>query len=241
VCYNITLNKKIEYLEKRFRATFESPHLFEPIYHVSAFSTPLVPVISNRKPNTIQLYQWGLIPYWAKDQETADKIRYKTFNARAETLLERASFKVPIKRKRCLVLADGFFEWREYNKNKYPYFIHLSTNEAFGLAGIWDSWIQKETGKSIHTFSIITTRANQLLEKIHNVKKRMPVILKKEDEVKWLDQSLSLEEVNSFLHPYEGNDLEAHTVSKLISARGVDTNVPKVIVHYEYKELAELN
>ena len=241
MCYNITINKKIEYLEKRFRATFENPQLFEPIYHVSAFSTPFLPVISNKDSNTIQLFQWGLIPFWVKDEDGAEKIRFRTFNARSETVHEKPSYRMPIKKRRCIVIADGFYESREVQGKKYPYFIRLADNSAFALAGIWDTWVNKKTQEKNNTFSIITTRANPLIEKIHNIKKRMPVILKREHENKWLSENLNTDEINSMLDPYDENEMEAYTVSKLITARGINTNVPEAMKLFEYKEVPNIN
>jgi putative SOS response-associated peptidase YedK len=132
----------VEYLEGRFNAKFIDPESFEPIYHSSAFSTPNHPVITDSDPEIIQTFSWGLIPSWVKDEEKAKKIAFNTFNARAETIFEKPSFRSSIKKRRCLILVDGFFEWQEVKGKKYPYYIKMSDSEAFALAGIWDP-IQK--------------------------------------------------------------------------------------------------
>lgn len=237
MCFNISVHLMPAYLETRFHATFKEPEKLKPIYHSSAFTTPYLPIIANTDPGHIQFFQWGLIPFWVKDEDKANKIRFNTFNAKSETVFEKPSFKVAIKNKRCLVLVDGFYEWQEVKGKKYPYYIKMANSEAFALAGIWDIWENKTTGDKKNTFSIITTRANPLLEKIHNKKKRMPVILKPEDEQRWLSDELDVDGINSLLVPYDEQELEAYTVSKLISTRGQNSNVPEVMKRFEYGEL----
>lgn len=241
MCYNLSINKKIAAIEKRFHAIFQNPDIFSPLYHASAFSIPLLPVITNTKQDTIQLYHWGLIPFWVKDEEFAEKIRTRTFNARSDTIRQKPSYRTSIKQKRCLVIADGFFEWRAHEGKKYPYYIYKKDQGLFTLAGIWDSWTNKKDNKTLETFSIITTEANPLLARIHNVKKRMPVILRESDEKRWLNAGMSEEEIDGLLVPYDGDDLKAHPVSKLIVQRGVDTNVPGATKEFTYKGLPSLN
>ncbi len=234
MCFNVSLTKFTEYLEKRFRAKLNEP--FKPIFHAAAFSLPYLPVITNADKNIISFFQWGLIPFWAKNMGTAKKIQTGTFNAKSETIFEKPSFKQSIKEKRCLVLADGFYEWHEYNGKKYPFYIKLKSNEAFALAGIWDTWTDNETGDKKNTFSIITTSANPLIEKIHNTKKRMPVILKEEDESRWLSE-IGDTEIKSLFYSYDDEKLFAYPVSKLITQRGINTDIPQAIEKFEYKDL----
>jgi putative SOS response-associated peptidase YedK len=234
MCFNISITKFTEYLEKRFKARLKES--YKPVFHASAFTYPKLPIITNTDNNNIQLFNWGLIPFWVKNKEFADKIKTGTFNAKAETIFEKPSFKNSINKKRCLVLVDGFYEWHEYNNKKYPFYIKLKNNEAFALAGIWDTWINTETGEKNNTFSIITTTANELIEKIHNTKKRMPIILKKEDESKWVNEMKS-NETSSFFYSYNNNDLIAYPVSKLIIQKNINTNIPQAIEKFEYKDL----
>jgi putative SOS response-associated peptidase YedK len=175
-----------------------------------------------------------LIPLWVKDEDGALKIREQTLNAKAETVTVKPSFRHSIKAKRCLVLVDGFYEWQHLKNQTYPYYIHLKDNQLFAFAGIWDAWTNKETKETLKTFSIITAQANPLLSLIHNTKKRMPVILRPEDERRWLSD-ISVEEAMSLLTPYDEKAMEAHTVSKLITTRGVPTNVPEVMKPYRYE------
>lgn len=203
MCYTIEINLTREQLEKRFKANLDKHLPYRKQQRVSAFGLPDCPVICSDEPEVIKLYAWGLIPFWSKDVKFAGEIRMKTFNARAETITEKASYKHAIKTKKCLVLTNGFYEWQTREKIKQPYFIHVKDSEAFALAGIYDSWTNKETGEILNTFSVITTRANPLMERIHNVKKRMPVILDEEIEKIWIDPDLSLDKTLSFLKPYD--------------------------------------
>ncbi len=238
MCFDISFALKMDRIEIRFDAKFQEPELYEPVYHVSAFNLPSVPVITNDKVDTIQMLKWGLIPFWVKDEKSASEIRLKTFNARAETLFEKPSFRESIKNKRCLVIVDGFFEWRDVKGKNYPYYIQMEDKNPFAFAGIWDSWHNKSTDENLDTFSIITTRANPLLEKIHNKKKRMPAILKRGNERQWLNEDLAREDIRLMLEPIDDSLLEAHTVSKLVSMKAKrNTNVPEVTMRFEYKEL----
>ncbi len=239
MCYNISITSDLKSLEKRFDAKFTNPGKYKPRYHASSFSAPYLPVISNENSTRIQFFRWGLIPHWVKDKEAASKVRFKTANARSETVFDKASFREAIRNKRCLVLADGFYEWREFKGKKYPYYISLTTQKPFSMAGIWDLWQDEEAGTVEHTFSIITTNANPLLEVIHNTKKRMPVILEKELEKKWLSESPSNDEISAMLTPYDEKKMQAHPVSRLITTRRANTDVPEVLQEHKYPELEE--
>lgn len=142
--------------------------------------------------------------------------------------------------KRCLVLADGFFEWRHENKKTYPYYIRLKNRLPFALAGIWDSWFNPKTQSELKSFSIITTKANSLLEKIHNTQKRMPVILRQEDERLWVQTDLSSESVQAMLRSYSSEDMEAHPVSRIVRQAGHNTTNPEVVLRQEYPDLCDL-
>jgi putative SOS response-associated peptidase YedK len=225
----------------RYKAQFLEETEIQPTYYINSFSLPKHPVITNEDKSHFQMFTWGLIPFWVKKQVDADKIRSKTMNARAETLFEKPSFRNSIKFKRCLIPSDGFFEWRYFLGKNYPYFIRLRNKEIFSFAGIWDNWKNPETSEIINTFSIITCEPNDLLRKIHNKKQRMPVILPKEKESIWLNHDLTKEEINNYLSPYPVEELEAYTISRLITSKTQEKNIEEVIKPYNYPELVGLD
>jgi putative SOS response-associated peptidase YedK len=187
MCYTIKIDLTREELEKRFQAKMEDPDHYKTGARISAFALPKLPVICSDDAGAIRLSTWGLIPYWVKDSDTAAALRMKTFNAKAETLAEKPSFRTSFNRRRCLILTNGFYEWQTLAKAKIPYFIGLKEHQAFALAGLYDMWTDRHSGEILHTFTVITTRANPMMEEIHNLKKRMPVILSPEAEKQWLN------------------------------------------------------
>jgi putative SOS response-associated peptidase YedK len=176
-----------------------------------------IPVIIKKNDgNHLEFCKWGLIPFWAKDP----KIGYKMINTRAETINAKPSFKYAFQKRRCLIPANGFYEWRK--EDKQPFYIHLKDRELFTFAGIWENWKSPE-GESVQTCSIITTSANDSLEKIHN---RMPVILTQKSESIWLaneDPGKLIE----LLQPHPQNEISHHEVSKEVNS--VRNNFPELI------------
>jgi putative SOS response-associated peptidase YedK len=166
-------------------------------------------VIPEETPNDAQLFHWGLVPFWAKDP----KIGTRLINARAETIAEKPAFRTPFKKHRCLVLADGFYEWDKKGAGRVPYRVVLKDEKPFALAGICDYW-KDDKGKELKSFSIITTDANQLIAKIHD---RMPVILLPKDEKVWLDPGLDMMRAIKMLHPYPPDDMKMYPVSTLVN------------------------
>lgn len=184
MCYQTRLIKKREEIAERFNTQVEDLKDFEPIEFCKAFDYPKTPVIIDKNPNKIELYNWGLIPEWSQN----DTIKRYTLNARIETLNEKKSFKNVVQN-RCLILADGFYEWQWRNKSgskKEKYLITLPNEELFAFAGIYTQWVGFNNTIT-NSYSVITTEANELMSEIHNTKQRMPVILKKEDEQNWLN------------------------------------------------------
>ncbi len=169
--------------------------------------TQMMAVITGDHPDKLSYQRWGLIPPWAKDISIGSKM----INARAETITEKPSFRIPLFSKRCLVPADGFYEWQQ-NEGKQPFRIFVKDNQLFSMAGLWERWKSPE-GHTIESFSIITTEANSFMKAIHN---RMPVILKQTDEKTWLESKNSTEIV-SLLKPYSG-EMDAYPVSKLVNS-----------------------
>jgi putative SOS response-associated peptidase YedK len=234
MCYTVNINLTRNALENRFGAKFRDPSSFRSGYYFNAFEIPDLPVIQAEAPESISLVKWGLIPFWVRDSKAASEIRLKTFNARAETIREKPSFRGAVKSKRCLVLCRGFYEWQHRGSEKIPHYIYLEGEPPLALAGLYDDWTDRETGEVIQTCSIITTAANQLMEKIHNSKKRMPVILPESTENSWIDPDLSAEDAMKHLKPVNERAMRFHTISRLISKRGVDKNVPELVKPYAY-------
>ncbi len=155
--------------------------------------------------------RWGLIPSWAKDPEIGNRM----INARAETLTQKRSFRQAFKKRRCLIVADGFYEWQKQGTAKIPLYIRLKSGEPFGFAGLYEYWTSPE-GTSIGTCTIITTEANALLRPIHD---RMPVILPKEHHARWLDPAIEDEKLLlSLLQPIGAGEMEAYEVSRLVNS-----------------------
>ena len=159
------------------------------------------------------MLKWGLIPSWAKDPS----IGYKMINARAETVAEKPSFRKAFKRQRCLVLADGYYEWKREGKAKQPYYIHFKDSRPFAFAGLWERWTDKtkEDRTPIESCTIITTGANELMEPIHH---RMPVILEEKSLEVWLNTEITEPAIlNPLLRPYQSEDMEACPVSVMVN------------------------
>lgn len=206
MCFHSKQTKKAQEVEKRFNAKVVQNDIFETTEHYNAFSFPKTPVILDSNPTLIKHINWGLIPKWAKDES----IRQYNINARIETIIEKASFKASVNR-RCLVISNGFYEWKwmdKSGKKKQKHLIGLENEDLYAYGGIYSEWINQETGEIINTYSIVTTEANPLVAEIHK-KKRMPVILKPEDEKNWLEG----EEIEKYALPYsvelEAINLEA--------------------------------
>jgi putative SOS response-associated peptidase YedK len=235
MCFHNKLSKKALEIQNRYKAQFNEP--FEPIYHASGFSHPKWAVITSENTSEINQYYWGLIPFWVKSTAQAKELRVSTLNAKSETVFELPSFRSVIGKKRCIVISDGFYEWMDVNKKKYPFHIGMKGGEIFSMAGIYDNWVDKETGEEIKTFSILTCEANPLMAKIHNTKKRMPLILPHEIEMDWLKNGLAKDEIKSFFHQFPEEGMEAWSISKRITSRSENPNVPEVFEKYDYLEL----
>jgi len=234
MCFTVNVNLVKEELENRYGATLIDPEKYRPSYYYQAFALPSLPVICSDKPSDIKLLTWGLIPSFTKDSNQADIIRYKTFNARAESLETKRSFS-SVSSKRCIIPVNGFYEWQHIGKDKIPWYVYHSDNDTLSIAGLYDDWTETKTGEILSTFSIITTEANDLMANIHNSGKRMPVILDHTSEKKWIDISLPLNEAINLLVPCPSGFLKAHTISPLINSRSANRNTPDVIKPHIYQ------
>ncbi|MCC5931198.1 MAG: SOS response-associated peptidase [Cyclobacteriaceae bacterium] len=207
MCGRYTLIASAEKIEKTFKLEPGQKH--KPRYN--AAPTQLMPVITNTSPNGLSFFYWGLIPSWSHNKSVSPKL----INARSETLLEKASFVQAFSRRRCLIPSDGFYEWKVLGKKtKIPYRIGLKDTELFAFAGLWDEF-EDEEGEMMHTFTIITTPANEAINSIHD---RMPAILGADDYSQWLDRQLPEKELIELLRPYPSEKMYMHTVSHMVNS-----------------------
>ena len=218
MCGRFQLSVKGKHISERFNV-----EVFDELYRPSYNCAPSqkLPVITNAEPNKINYLKWGLIPFWAKDA----KVGFRNINTRSETISEKPSFKEAFKKRRCLIPANGFYEWKRDN-NKTPYRIFLKSERLFAMAGIWEIWKDAEDHK-METFSIITTLANNAVKEIHH---RMPVILNSKNEISWLTES-NENNLLKLLTPFDSNDMDFYTISNKINSP--KNNNPELISPYE--------
>lgn len=236
MCFSVNVNLVKEELENRYGATLIDPDNYRPSYYYHAFTLPEIPVLCSGEPFSLKVLTWGLIPAWTRNPEDANEIRYKTFNARSESIDSKPSFSSSFKTKRCIVPLRGFFEWQHVGKEKVPWYIYHADNECLSVAGLYDEWYENNTGEKFATFSIVTTVANKLMSEIHNHGKRMPAILDRDAELKWIDLSISPDDAKSLLRPSSESNLKAHTISPLVNSRTANRNTPEVIKPYKYNQ-----
>jgi putative SOS response-associated peptidase YedK len=180
-----------------------------PQYNVAP-TTKVLCIVNEGGTKKAARFRWGLIPFWAKDK----KIGHNMINARSETVAKKPSFRTAFRKRRLLVLADGFYEWKRDGKTKIPHLIGMRNGEGFAMAGIWERWTDKETDEDIRSCSIITTGPNTLMANIHN---RMPVILPRAHWDQWLDASVDDPvQLQELLVPYPADLMAARRVSKAV-------------------------
>jgi putative SOS response-associated peptidase YedK len=212
MCGRFTRHHKPEEIAERFDVeTIEEAAV--PRYNIAP--SQMVPVIRRVDGREMIACKWGLIPYWSKDP----KIGNKMINAKGETLAEKASFKTAFAKRRCLIPADGFYEWTRNEKDqKQPIYYKLRNNQLFAFAGLWEVW-RTPDGEKLRTFTIITVEPNELLASIHN---RMPAILRPEDEALWLDPNISETGLVPLLKPYPAVEMESYPVSTAVNSPKLD-------------------
>jgi len=234
MCFTVNVNLVKEEIEDRFGVKFPDKYRYEPSYYYHAFAFPEIPAICSGNPQNARLLKWGLIPPWTKTTEDAKEIRLKTFNARAESVNSKPSFSSSFRSKRCLIPVRGFYEWQHAGSKKIPWYIYHAVNDIFALAGLYSEWTAPDSEEPLATFAVITTEANELMAEIHNSKKRMPVILDREDEKKWIDEKLAPDEALNMLRPSPSEILKAHTIGPLVNDRTANRNTPEVIKPYSW-------
>jgi putative SOS response-associated peptidase YedK len=205
-------------LRQSGEALAEAFHLDEvpqpvPRYNIAPTQPVATVLATPEQPQPhCHLLRWGLIPSWAKDPTIGNRL----INARAETVAEKPSFRAAFKRRRCLVLADGFYEWQRREKGrKQPYFIFLNDHQPFAFAGLWEHWTDPDSGSELLTCTILTTEANALMEPIHT---RMPVILHPQDYAAWVDPDSSNRlALEGMLQPYEPEAMGCYPVAPVVN------------------------
>jgi len=233
MCYSVSLRKKEEEIEARFSAQMQVPLLYQPYYYQSGFHRGNLFIIPQDYPNEILPAMWGLIPnHEALDIEGFRK-KYNTLNAKSETVFNSRTYSDSIKEKRCLILADGFFEPHKYNNNSYPYFCHQKEHSLFAFAGIYT-----QLDDELFSCSILTQKANDFFAEIHNEKKRMPLVLDSDFESQWLRNDLSSQKVKSLIKVgFTKDEFYAYTVSKDLFKPKHNSNTRASLIPVEYPEL----
>lgn len=246
MCFNLEQQARAAYKRAIFNGDKDAAAYWRRVadqsrewFHAPGFAHPKIIVYQNSNPNKPESSIWGLVPHWAK---TPESIWGNTLNARGETLFEKSTFKKAAEETRCLIPVNGFYDYHDYRGKKYPFFITLKEqDEPMYFAGIWNNWINRETGEILNTFSIVTTRANPLMSKIHNKPKhsndpRMPVILPDDIREDWL-KPLSQKEIQELAtYQFTESKLDAWTVRKL-SGKDSPGNSPEADKKFTYADL----
>lgn len=211
MCGRFTLRAPASVVAEQF-SLFEVPP-FAPRFNIAPTQPVAVVRLSpdQQEPERELVWlRWGLVPSWAKDPAIGDRM----INARAETVAEKPAYRGAFRRRRCLVAADGFYEWQRTGGRKQPYFVHLRDDRPFAFAGLWDRW-EGEDYTSIESCTLLTTEPNELMQPIHN---RMPVVLTPEGSVRWLDPAVQKPEMLSpLLRPFPAELMEAYPVSTYVN------------------------
>jgi putative SOS response-associated peptidase YedK len=211
MCGRYTLTASPQAVQDAFNLA-ETPDL-TPRFNIAP--TQLVPIITGEARDTLTWVKWGLIPSWSKDASGASQL----INARAETIEEKPSFRSAFKKRRCLVPADGFYEWRKDGDKKKPQYIVLDEREVFAFAGLWETW-RNPAGETVYSCTIITGDPNEIVKPLHH---RMAVILQEDMYKDWLDEDTPLPVLKNMLTPYPAEKMKTYEVSTVVNNARVDS------------------
>ncbi|UBF26448.1 SOS response-associated peptidase [Kovacikia minuta CCNUW1] len=207
MCGRFSQSKSAETLSSAFQLAVPG---WTPRYNIAPTQAiPTVSLMSAEPERQFRLLRWGLVPGWAKDLSMGAKL----INARSETVAEKPSFRSAFKQRRCLILADGFYEWQRSQGKKQPYYIQMCEGQPFAFAGLWERWQKGDS--PIESCTILTTQANELMQPIHD---RMPVILSPQDYDLWLDPTTPAEKLHSLLLPYDAQEMQRYPVSSIVNS-----------------------
>jgi len=206
MCGRYTLAASPQALVEQFDLSGDLPDL-APSYNVAP-GTDVPAVVGDGEERRLGLLRWGLVPFWADDPEVGSRI----INARAESAPEKPSFRAAFRQRRCLIPADGFYEWQRADGGKQPFYARMENGEPFAFAGLWERW--RGEGEEILSCTILTTDANALLEDVHH---RMPVIVAPENYGPWLDPASGKEDLTPLLKPYPDELMETYPVGRIVN------------------------
>lgn len=218
MCGRFTLKAKPERIKAEFKAAILPGTASFERFNIAP-SQMIGAVLNQEKERIVTQLKWGLVPSWAKDPEVGNRM----INARSETITEKPSFREAFKKRRCIIPSSGFYEWQKSASGgggKQPFYFYLKEKEAFGFAGLYEEWIDNQTGELLETCTIITTTANAVLKPVHD---RMPVILAATDYDEWLDEKQTdTERLQRLLMPYSAAAMASHTVSRAVNIPTTD-------------------
>jgi len=245
MCFHTSQTKKVTAIEKRFDVNLleaDAREAFdEPSFHLNGFAHPEMLIIPQEGADVLADAYWGIVPENTNPENLSDYYKKAVrfgggLNARSEKLFDHFLYKKSAFHKRCLIPVTGFFEPHEQKKKKYPYYIHRQDKKLFALAGIYS-----RVGDLV-TFSILTKEASPLFEKIHNQKKRQPVVLHEQLEKEWLAENLNEKNIQDLLHTnYNDNEIEAYPVSKSLFSPKVNSNHEDILQKETYPELTPIS
>jgi len=206
---SVTREELTEYLSEHYGIDVLDENIVLPRYNIAPGQN-VVSLINDGTKYRVGLLKWGLVPEWSKDEKSG----YKLINARKETISEKPAFKKSLIQRRCVIIADGFFEWYRTTSTKTPYYFYLKDNNIFGFAGLW-TVLTRDDGTKLSTCAIITTKANTLMQDIHD---RMPVILTEDAAKLWLDpKNRDVEVLQKLLVEYDSQEMMLHQVSSRVN------------------------
>lgn len=235
MCYSVSNTKSQKEAEALTKAKWKASIPYKPYFHLSAFNFPNLHIQSLAEPQYLTTATWGLIPEWASSDVASFRKKYHTFNARSEELFHSNVYAGSLQTQRCLIWADGFFEPHHISKKSIPYYCYIpeksnsQSRQLFAFAGLYS-----QVNEGQLTCTIITTEANDFFVEIHNLKKRMPLVLKSELHASWLDPTLNNQQINALLKDgFTPKTFKAHPVSSLLYQPKVDTNIPSILNEVE--------
>lgn len=240
MCFHSQQKAAARKLENDFKRRMINPEAYVEQHHSNGFSHKNFAVIANCEGvDALHLFNWGLVPFWIKNIAEAKRVSNNTLNAKSETIFDLPSFKSSIISKRCVIPLTGFYESRDINGVKFPYYIYPKNSDYFLIGGIFSSWKNRENEETINTFSIITTPSNELMSQIHNLKQRMPLILKQSDVDTWIDPTLPKQSIIDLMQPHADEEMAAYTVSRDVNSSKIHSDREDITTRIDYEGVSQ--